>query len=454
MSKDRTDITFIGDRQVGKTALINRMLTTLELEAMFKDKRNLTFTDEYKPTISYEILPFEKENREYFFIDISSDERYETLYTSFARRTDLFVCVYDLTNRDSLLRLLDVYIKYNSNKKMPTPVYLIGTKWDLCSVTTKHLANPVSSEDYDKIVADFNQLGVTILDGFGKVSAKEETGVSTAFSDILTAGKTAKEIRIADVHKKKSLQAQYSKARHFESLRQRQVDFSVANILVVGWDVCGKTSLIKAFLEPGVELKERPHPLTYCFDQYATEHNQKKYHIYDTSGRREFTIDRALIACSSDACLFVYDQTDKKSLQALNGLAKSISHILVESKTPVIIVGTKCDFVDEAIKKNPQSIVTQEDIESLQEVLSEMGVSVNTTHWQVSSKTHHLVPELFEFAVKQADDYQVAANFKQLLENAATYSPVHLVLKFGAMKSKAPQDSTVHKFSDDQQPKP
>ena len=122
-----SQIIVIGDKNVGKTSLINKFL--------FPEKK--IDLDNYIPTNSFELLwnnylINEKETICIQFWDTTGNEFYQQYAENFYKKCSFVFFIYSIDNKKSFLNLnkwIDYYKKYNNEKD--NILFLIGNKSDL-----------------------------------------------------------------------------------------------------------------------------------------------------------------------------------------------------------------------------------------------------------------------------------------------------------------------------------
>lgn len=75
--------------------------------------------------------------------------------------------------------------------------------------------------------------------------------------------------------------------------------------------------------------------------------------LLDTAGVAQFTAMRELYIKSGKGFILVYSVTDESSLQELLALREQVLRIKDSTNVPMVLVGNKCDLVDER-KLNPE----------------------------------------------------------------------------------------------------
>jgi Ras-related protein Rab-1A len=121
--------------------------------------------------------------------------------------------------------------------------------------------------------------------------------------------------------------------------------------------------------------------------------------IWDTAGQERFrTVTMSYLRCA-DLLLVCYDVTDLKSFRNLENWVKTIRLHSNDPKTPIIIVGTKIDAVN-------QRVVKYEDAER---VSKENGACY---YYEMSGKTGENVEKTFNDAIKIALKIPISTEIK------------------------------------------
>lgn len=126
ISKTRFRISFIGDYNVGKTSIINRIV-------------NDVFNELYRPTVG---VYFAKKNvifNDYFvtlqFWDTAGQERFQSILGSYIRQSNIIVVVYDITSKESFDNVKTWIAQTRSESSSiggkEIPIILVGNKSDL-----------------------------------------------------------------------------------------------------------------------------------------------------------------------------------------------------------------------------------------------------------------------------------------------------------------------------------
>ena len=153
-------ISFIGDQYVGKSSIINRFL-------------NDTFIEEYKYTLGldFETKKFDinSTNINLLFYDIGGQEKFRSLIPLYVRDSNIFLFIYDITNKDSFIHIEDLLKEItNVNKLDECILVLVGNKKDL---ENKRAVTLKEGEDFAK------EKGFI----FSEVSSKTGEGINDLF---------------------------------------------------------------------------------------------------------------------------------------------------------------------------------------------------------------------------------------------------------------------------------
>ena len=125
--RNRYKCCIIGDHGVGKTSIIHSLLD--------KPVDNLQST----VGIDFFSTTMLANNRDFYLSiwDTAGAERFHSLMHSYIRGSDIIMIVYDITNRNAMLRLTYWLRQIEHNK--PTVVVIVGNKNDLSEITKHEL---------------------------------------------------------------------------------------------------------------------------------------------------------------------------------------------------------------------------------------------------------------------------------------------------------------------------
>ena len=115
-------IIILGDSSVGKTSLIRRYYEN-------------TFDTDYEPTIGVEVKKLDN----LLILDSGGHKRIRELISTFYRSCQIFVFVFDLSNRTSFMNMIE-WIEYiRSILQHYFQIIIVGTKIDLENMINVHI---------------------------------------------------------------------------------------------------------------------------------------------------------------------------------------------------------------------------------------------------------------------------------------------------------------------------
>ncbi|KAH3673305.1 hypothetical protein WICMUC_003765 [Wickerhamomyces mucosus] len=124
-------------------------------------------------------------------------------------------------------------------------------------------------------------------------------------------------------------------------------------IVVLGAGGVGKSSLTVQFVQ-GVYIDSYDPTIEDSYrKQIEVDGRACDLEILDTAGVAQFTAMRELYIKSGKGFLLVYSVTDESSLQELLALRDQVLRIKDSDNVPMVLIGNKCDLIDERIL-NPQ----------------------------------------------------------------------------------------------------
>ena len=159
----KVQIIIIGDTEVGKTQIINRIVQN-------------NFQSNYKKTIGMNSFnkQIEIKNKiiNLVLYDSSGQEKFKSLIEINARESDFIFLVYDITNKDSFISINKYYEAIKDIKKENSLIFLLGNKKDL---NIERKVDPKESQAY----ANKNNFL------FHEISAKLDNDINTFFNTVI-----------------------------------------------------------------------------------------------------------------------------------------------------------------------------------------------------------------------------------------------------------------------------
>ena len=115
-------VIFLGDEYTGKSSILNRF---------YQDK----FYEDYQATIGLDFQSKKVYVEDFTFnlqlYDTGGQEKFRALIPMYSRDADIFIFVYDISNKDSFIHLEDLIELINLPKKDDVICVLVGNKIDL-----------------------------------------------------------------------------------------------------------------------------------------------------------------------------------------------------------------------------------------------------------------------------------------------------------------------------------
>ena len=131
----------IGDENVGKTSIINRL------------KKN-QFTGDYEPTVGldFQSMPIfiDEQNITLLLYDTAGQEKYRSLIPLYTKDAHIILFIYDISNYNSFTNIEKWYYSLNNVNKEEVVFILVGNKLDLIE------ERQVKEEEGKKYAEDHN----------------------------------------------------------------------------------------------------------------------------------------------------------------------------------------------------------------------------------------------------------------------------------------------------------
>ena len=167
--KEQFKIILLGDSGVGKTAIINRYCKSL-------------FTDNLEPTVGMnfqqKFIEINGDTIKLAIWDTAGQEKFRTLTRQFYRNVDGAILVYDITEKNTLENLENIWIpELISSVSSSVQMILVGNKSDLKD-DPEYSSNIISTEEGMNCARKNATL-------FVEASAKSSEGVKNAFEELV-----------------------------------------------------------------------------------------------------------------------------------------------------------------------------------------------------------------------------------------------------------------------------
>lgn len=131
-------------------------------------------------------------------------------------------------------------------------------------------------------------------------------------------------------------------------------------VVVLGAGGVGKSSLTVQFVQ-GVYIDSYDPTIEDSYrKQIEVDGRACDLEILDTAGVAQFTAMRELYIKSGKGFLLVYSVTDESSLEELLALREQVLRIKDATNVPMVLIGNKCDLVDERVLKPEDGISISE----------------------------------------------------------------------------------------------
>ena len=120
------------------------------------------------------------------------------------------------------------------------------------------------------------------------------------------------------------------------------------NVLVLGAEGVGKTSLIRTLIGEGMDNGKKPTVYDVYEKEFKEDLGTVRIEFTDMTGKISFPVMEKLAIKKSDVFVLVYSLDRTKTLNEVERLRKAIIQIKDKSpeEIPMIVVGNKMDLVD------------------------------------------------------------------------------------------------------------
>ncbi|KAJ8019870.1 DnaJ-like subfamily C member 27 [Holothuria leucospilota] len=170
------------------------------------------------------------------------------------------------------------------------------------------------------------------------------------------------------------------------SVKDEIASLKWVKIVTVGNPGVGKTCIIKHFCEDRFTPSyQATVGVDYGFKIQAVGEVEVRVHLWDMSGHSDYSEVRSELYVDSQACLLVYDVTNKASFDNLDYWLKEITHFTTEP-VDIVIVANKVDV------KTKKAIPKEEGAKWAQ--------SRNLRFFETSSLSGHGIQSLFQEVLK------------------------------------------------------
>jgi small GTP-binding protein len=159
-------ILLLGDSQVGKTALVSRLV---------RDHVNPTSLSVYLPTIAVDFNVHATNNIQLMLFDLSGNPKYESIIRAYYSQAVAVILVYDCTRRESFEHVRRWYNKCGTAEERAKRFFLL-----IATHTDKIADRQVSIEEGWELAREFKA-------GFREVSCLERSRVQEMFNHIVHA---------------------------------------------------------------------------------------------------------------------------------------------------------------------------------------------------------------------------------------------------------------------------
>lgn len=160
---------FLGNANVGKTSITYRLI---------KNK----YENDFGNTIGASFMTLTINNIKYDIWDTSGQERFESLTSSYYRNAQICLLVFDVTDEDSIDKIINYLQKIHINYSKPEGVIILGNKIDLINHDEKTMIDNIL---HDKIKSYENIFNIDII-YISALTGENINALKLSMSDIAT----------------------------------------------------------------------------------------------------------------------------------------------------------------------------------------------------------------------------------------------------------------------------
>ena len=190
MIKSNIKIVFLGESSIGKTSIVHRLIRDV-------------FNDNPESTIGASFMTYEKDNIRYNVWDTAGQERYMSLSQMYYRNSDIILLVFDVSNIETINKLLLFLDKLVIDLKKDNKIIIIGNKTDLVTEVERLavdniLTNLLKKDKYNDILNQIEYLYVSAKSGENCLELSEM--IYKFGTDLVKAGKQSQKNTIGVIN--------------------------------------------------------------------------------------------------------------------------------------------------------------------------------------------------------------------------------------------------------------